>query len=53
MVTHELPSIFAIGTNSIYLDARTKTVIARGDPNELLKNPPNETLEHFLTRGKK
>ena len=53
MVTHEQPSIFAIGTNSIYLDARTKTVIARGDPNELLKNPPNETLEHFLTRGKK
>ena len=53
MVTHELPSIFAIGTNSIYLDARTKTVIARGNPNELLKNPPNETLEHFLTRGKK
>ena len=53
MVTHELPSIFAIGTNSIYLDARTKTVIAHGDPNELLKNPPNETIEHFLTRGKK
>ena len=53
MVTHELPSIFAIGTNSIYLDARTKTVIARGDPKELLKNPPNETLRHFLTRGEK
>lgn len=53
MVTHELPSIFAIGTNSIYLDAQTKTVIAHGDPNELLKNPPNETIEHFLTRGKK
>lgn len=53
MVTHELPSIFAIGTNSIYLDARTKTVIARGDPKELLKNPPNETLAHFLTRGQK
>lgn len=53
MVTHELPSIFAIGTNSIYLDARTKTVIAQGDPHELLKNPPNETLQHFLTRGEK
>lgn len=53
MVTHELPSIFAIGTNSIYLDAQTKTVIAHGDPNELLKNPPNETIAHFLTRGKK
>ena len=53
MVTHELPSIFAIGTNSIYLDAASKTIIARGDPKELLKNPPNETLKHFLTRGEK
>ena len=53
MVTHELPSIFAIGTNSIYLDAASKTMIAQGDPKELLKNPPNEILEHFLTRGEK
>ena len=53
MVTHELPSIFAIGTNSIYLDAASKTMIAQGDPKELLKNPPNETLRHFLTRGEK
>jgi len=53
MVTHELPSIFAVGTNSIYLDASSKTIIARGDPKELLKNPPNETLKHFLTRGEK
>lgn len=53
MVTHELPSIFAVGSNSIYLDAQTKTVIARGDPKELLQNPPNETLRHFLTRGEK
>lgn len=53
MVTHELPSIFAIGTNSIYLDAASKTMIAQGDPKELLKNPPNKTLRHFLTRGEK
>ncbi len=53
MVTHELASIFAIGTNSIFLDAQTKTVIAKGNPTDLLKNPPNKTLEHFLTRGEK
>lgn len=53
MVTHELPSIFAIGTNSIYLDATSKTMIARGNPKELLQNPPNETLRRFLTRGEK
>lgn len=51
VVTHELPSIFAIGTNSIFLDAETKTIQASGNPSELLKNPPNETVFNFLTRG--
>lgn len=52
VVTHELDSIFAIGTNSIYLDAATKTITAHGNPHELLKNPPNQTVYEFLTRGK-
>lgn len=52
VVTHELSSIFAIGTNSIFLDAETKSIIGRGNPKELLKNPPNETVLNFLTRGK-
>ncbi len=53
VVTHELSSIFAIGTNSIFLDAETKGILGRGDPKELLKNPPNEKLLSFLTRGEK
>ena len=53
VVTHELASIFAIGTNSIFLDASTKTIMAKGDPKELLKNPPNEAVYQFLTRGEK
>lgn len=53
VVTHELSSIFAIGTNSIYLDAVSKTILARGNPADLLKNPPNETVFQFLTRGEK
>lgn len=53
VVTHELSSIFAIGTNSIFLDADTKGILGRGDPKELLKNPPNEKLLNFLTRGEK
>lgn len=53
VVTHELPSIFAIGTNSIFLDADTKTIIAQGNPKELLENPPNEKVRQFLTRGEK
>lgn len=53
VVTHELSSIFAIGNNSIFLDAASKTILARGNPNELLKNPPNEEVYQFLTRGGK
>ena len=53
VVTHELASIFAIGNNSIFLDAETKTILARGDPHELLKNPPNDAVYKFLTRGEK
>lgn len=51
VVTHELCSLLDIGTNSIFLDAATKTIIGRGNPKELLKNPPNETVYEFLTRG--
>ena len=51
VVTHELSSIFAIGNNSIFLDSQSKSILARGNPKELLKNPPNEEVYKFLTRG--
>ena len=51
VVTHELSSIFAIGTNSIFLDAHTKSILAQGNPKELLKNPPDDKVYQFLTRG--
>jgi phospholipid/cholesterol/gamma-HCH transport system ATP-binding protein len=51
VVTHELASIFAIANNSIFLDSETKTIIAQGNPNDLVKNPPNEKVYNFLTRG--
>lgn len=53
VVTHELNSIFAIGNNSICLDTATKSISARGNPRELLKNPPNQDVYNFLTRGEK
>ncbi len=53
VVTHELPSIFAIGKNSIFLDKTVHTISAGGNPNELLKNPPNKQVYEFLTRGEK
>src|SRR5207245_2356340 len=36
VVTHELASIFAIGTNSVFLDDETRTIIAAGHPTKLL-----------------
>ena len=51
VVTHELSSIFAIGTNSIFLDAAQKRITAKGNPHDLLKNPPNKEVYEFLTRG--
>jgi phospholipid/cholesterol/gamma-HCH transport system ATP-binding protein len=51
VVTHELASIFAIGNNSVFLDAESKTVIAQGDPKDLLKNCKDPRVRAFLTRG--
>lgn len=51
VVTHELSSIFAIGKNSIFLDKTIRTISAKGNPGELLKNPPNQQVHEFLTRG--
>jgi phospholipid/cholesterol/gamma-HCH transport system ATP-binding protein len=51
MVTHELPSIFAIANNSVFLDPDTKSQLATGDPHELLAHPPDPKVETFLTRG--
>lgn len=51
VVTHELASIFAIADDSVFLDAETKTVIARGNPKELLERSEDPTVHRFLTRG--
>ncbi len=50
VVTHELASIFAIGTNSVFLDPTTKTMIAQGKPGDLLEHCDNPTVQHFLRR---
>jgi phospholipid/cholesterol/gamma-HCH transport system ATP-binding protein len=52
VITHELASIFAVGTNSVFLDADAKTMIASGDPKRLLRECGNPTVQSFLTRGK-
>ncbi len=51
VVTHELASIFAIGTNGIFLDAETRTLLATGDPHRLLAESREPKVRQFLTRG--
>jgi len=51
MVTHELPSIFAIANNSVFLDAETRTQLATGNPRDLLAHTTEPKVRTFLTRG--
>ena len=51
MVTHELPSIFAIADNSVFLDAETRTAIAWGAPRALLEHCEHAKVREFLSRG--
>jgi phospholipid/cholesterol/gamma-HCH transport system ATP-binding protein len=51
VVTHELASIFTIGNNSVFLDTETRTMIAGGDPKELLAHSHDPKVRRFLTRA--
>lgn len=51
IVSHELASIFAIGDDSIFLDATSRRMIARGAPGELRDHAGHEKVRRFLRRG--
>jgi len=51
VVTHDLASIFAIGTNAVFLDAGSKTQLATGHPRELRDSHPDPVVRNFLARG--
>ena len=50
IVTHELPSIFAVADRVIMLDKNTKTIIATGKPDELRDKSPNPWVRQFFNR---
>lgn len=50
IVSHELPSILSIGTNSVFLDTDSKTMLDKGNPKYLLEHSKNDKVRHFLTR---
>jgi phospholipid/cholesterol/gamma-HCH transport system ATP-binding protein len=51
MVSHELPSLFAIADDGIYLDDETRQPIGRGSPRALRDDPATHpTVRAFLRR---
>jgi phospholipid/cholesterol/gamma-HCH transport system ATP-binding protein len=50
LVSHELPSLFEICDDGVFLDAETKTVIARGAPRRLRDDCDHPTVHAFMTR---
>ncbi|MBF0188992.1 MAG: ATP-binding cassette domain-containing protein [Magnetococcales bacterium] len=51
VVTHELASLMAIGSDGIMLDADAKTAIAHGAPARLLQESRDPRVRLFLSRG--
>lgn len=50
VVTHELPSIFAIASRVIMLDRQRRGILAEGKPTELRDAPPNDKVRQFFRR---
>jgi phospholipid/cholesterol/gamma-HCH transport system ATP-binding protein len=50
VISHELASILGIGSNSIFLDGETHTMIATGNPREARRSGPPQ-VRNFLSRG--
>lgn len=51
VITHDLASIFAIGNRSILLDPESKTILASGNPRQILQESQDPRVLAFLTRG--
>ena len=50
LVSHDLPSLFDICDDGIFLDAASKTVIANGAPKALRDGCDNSTVHAFMRR---
>jgi phospholipid/cholesterol/gamma-HCH transport system ATP-binding protein len=50
IVSHELPSLFAIADDGVFLDAQTKTVIAHGSPSALRDTSSHPQVLAFMRR---
>ena len=50
IVSHELPSLFAIADDGVFLDARAKTAIAHGSPMALRDSCADPQVQAFMRR---
>lgn len=51
LVSHELPSLYAICDDGIFLDGATHTAIAHGGPRQLRDDCADPTVRAFMSRG--
>ncbi len=49
-VSHELPSLFALADDGIFLDADSKRPIAHGSPRDMLAHSQEPTVHAFMRR---
>ncbi|ABI62351.2 ABC transporter ATP-binding protein [Granulibacter bethesdensis CGDNIH1] len=50
IVSHELPSLFAIADDGVFLDAHTRTTIAHGAPRDLRDHCDDPQVRAFMNR---
>jgi phospholipid/cholesterol/gamma-HCH transport system ATP-binding protein len=51
LVSHELPSLFAICDDGVFLDAEAKTAIGHGAPRDLRESSDHPTIQAFMRRS--
>jgi phospholipid/cholesterol/gamma-HCH transport system ATP-binding protein len=51
VVTHDLASIFAIGSNAVFLNSETRSAEVCGAPKDILRSTNSAQIQNFLTRG--
>jgi phospholipid/cholesterol/gamma-HCH transport system ATP-binding protein len=51
IVTHELPSIFALADDSVFLDTETRTMLTTGNPKTLATESASIKVRQFLSRS--
>ena len=52
LVSHELPSLFRICDDGVFLDAEARTAIAHGSPRALRDTCDHPTVRAFMERGR-